>query len=136
MPSARISPSKKSRCSRIFPSHRRTSADLTPAAQVSDELLSSVVAPFLRPGLIRPPPELTRREPSVHSTSYSGVARVWRLFHRWRTGRRCGGNLQLNGFTTTGQVVGAHHRAVHISSLAGHGARARDVAEDWIYRPS
>ena len=38
------------------------------------------------------------------STSYSGVARVWRLFQRWRTGRRCGDNLQLNGFTTTGRL--------------------------------
>src|SRR6266550_1638598 len=92
MPSAKLSPSKTSfRCCRIFPSHRsdrnfrfhrQTSADLTPATQVSDELLWSVgrsiiklairrrigadrvisliflghpsrVAPFLRPGLIR-----------------------------------------------------------------------------------
>ena len=37
------------------------------------------------------------------STSYRGVARVWRLFQRWRTGRRCGGNLQSNGFTTIGR---------------------------------
>src|SRR5262250_2357710 len=93
MPSARVSPSKNSfRGCRIFPSHRadrnlrlhpETRADLTPATQVSDELLSSVglsivkfairrrigtdrvisliflghpsrVASFLRPGPIRP----------------------------------------------------------------------------------
>src|SRR5712691_3627232 len=52
MPSAKLSPSKKSfGCCRIFFSHRsdrnfrlhrQTSADLTPATQVSDELLSSV----------------------------------------------------------------------------------------------
>src|SRR5438128_5722042 len=100
MPRAKLSPSKKSfRCCGIFPSHRsdrnfqfhrQTSADLTPATQVSDELLSSVgwsiikfairrrigadrvisliflghpsrVAPFLRPGLIRPAPSATVR---------------------------------------------------------------------------
>src|SRR5947207_109270 len=44
------------------------------------------------------------------STSYSGIARVWCLFQRWRTGRRCGDNRQVGG---------RHHRAVHVSSLAG-----------------
>src|SRR5438034_9031864 len=93
MTSAKVSPSKKRfRCCDIFPPTEligisnftaKPRADLTPATQVSDELLSSVgwsiiklairrrigadrvisliflghpsrVAPFLRPGLIRP----------------------------------------------------------------------------------
>src|SRR6059058_3045752 len=68
MPSAKLSPSKKRfRCCRIFPSHRadrnfrlhrQTSADLTPATQVSDELLSSVG--WVHHKVRNPPPNWSR----------------------------------------------------------------------------
>jgi hypothetical protein len=64
-------------------------------------------------------------------TSYSGVARVWRLFQRWRTGRRCGGNLQLNGFATTGRSWSLIIEQCMSAALRDPPARSR---RGWLLR--